>query len=288
MVQGNVKKEQDSKAKFVGFTSVSVASINPTRSKLNSLLGLDSKEEETEIDYLSTDKDGNERVRLSFWLHSSKLNKYFNYSFSITNKVRKSKDEIKTQYVSNVATTCWSDTRENLPDWFLNFTNKEKLSIGEKKIREALIGEEELCSLLRAWLDRLDYNDPSTSVFPDLSKLFKGDFSELQNLIGSNFESPFIVLLGVKTDDNDTSKQYQQVYGKSFLPNSFMSYINNGLKFTTEYSKKLWSKFVGDCEGEYGFKSYFELTPAKEYDPEEDPNVSGMNSVDVTPTNAGY
>lgn len=294
MVKGNQAAQANNKtAKYVGFTRVQVHAVNPTRSQLNKLLGKEDSDEDKEIVYQSQDQEGNDRVRLSFWLYDEKLDNYFVHSFNLTDKARLSKDGVKSQFINNTCITAWSDDEKNLPNWFTAFLDKGKQDIGTKQFRKALLGEEELAILLRSWLGRMTWNDPNTSVLIDTKALLSGDYSELQGLIDGDYDTPFVILTGVRTDENDSEKQYQQVWGKSFLPKSFMDYIENYEKkgdkaFGTPYAAKIWNRFETDVNGEYGFGAYFELTPIKEYDKAKDVAASLSTKADVTPTNSKY
>jgi len=293
MVKGN-QTGQSSKAttKYVGFTKVQVAAVNPTRSQLNKLLGKEDSPEDKEIVYLSEDQNGNERVRLSFWLYDDNLKNYFVHSFNLTNRERLSKDGLKSQYVNCTCTTAWTDEESNLPTWFTSF-QKDGHSIGDKQYRKALLGEEELAIFLRSWLGRMVWTNLNCSVLIDTKALFSGDYSELQNLIDGEYDTPFVILTGVRTDENDSEKQYQQVYGKSFLPKSFMEYIEGLEKrgdkvFPNEYAKKAWNRFeTGVNDKDFGFDAYFELAPIKEYDRDKDITASLSTKV-VTPVNSNY
>lgn len=293
MIKGNQANQVSKTSKYVGFTKVQLRAINPTREELNKLLGKEDAEDDKEIVYLSQDNDGNDRVRLSFWLYDEKMDNYFVHSFNLTDKVRLSKDGVKTQYVNNTCITAWSDEDKNLPDWFTAFLDKGKQELGSKEYRKALLGEEELVILLRAWLGRMTWNDIHCSVLVDTKALFNGDYSELQSLVDGDYDTPFVILTGVRTDENDSEKQYQQVYGKAFLPKSFMDYLENYEKrgekaFGTEYSKKIWRRFETDVTGEYGFGAYFELTPIKEYDKDKDVSAAPTTRADITPVNSKY
>jgi hypothetical protein len=292
-VKGKQKEKKEFEL-FVGFTAVKVVAINPNREQLNKLLGKEDSPEDKELTYLGTDQEGHDRLRLAFWLKDTKSDKLFVHSFNVTNKERKNQGKDKCQLVNSTCGTTWAPYIKNgdeitdkvdesvIQDWFLNFTNKDKEILGPKKWRKALAGEEELATLLRSWLGRLDFMDTKTEVMVDMKKLFKENYKELRELIsldengafdGDGLDTPFVVLLGVRTDDNDTTKKYQQVWSKAFLPDGFMKYINNGLKFPTEYAKKMWKKFSEDATGDYGFDGYTELVPLIEYD--ENKDISG-------------
>lgn len=270
MIKGNQKAQTTTVSKkYVGLTKVEVKAVNPTRNQLNQLLGIEDTGEDKPIEYLGEDRDGNKRVRLSFWMYSESLDKYFNYSFNIIDRVRKSKDEIKTQYINSVCITAWSDTEDNLPTWFTKFTDRQKQDIGDKVFRPALSGEEQLGNLLRTWLGRLDWNDPDTNAMIESGEFFKENFKGLQEQVDGNYDTPFMILLGVRTDEEDSTKQYQTVY-EHFLPAGFEAYIKS-MNFKSDYARKQWARFTENVEGEYGFKSAYELCEAKEYDPNEDP-----------------
>lgn len=289
MIKGNTKIENESKSQlYTGLTVVTVKAVNPTRSELNKLLEKEDSEEDKEIEYKGEDREGNERVRLVFWLYDETTKRNFPYSFNLVNKERKNKNEDKNQYINSVCLTSWADQESNLQDWFTKFLDKQKQEIGEKQVRKALVGEEELGTILRSWLGKLNWNDPETSVVVDTSKLFKEDFSELKDQVNGDYSSSFVALLGVKTDENDTEKQYQQVYGKSFLPAGFMTYIENGFNFKTDYSKRVWQKFQEEVTGEYGFSSFYELDVIKPYDKSQDPAFGGGSIVTSTPTNSKF
>lgn len=287
MIQGKIKEEVVGTpiSKYIGFTKVEVKAINPSRKELNKLLGNEDKDDDKEFEYAGEDKEGNKKVRIAFWLYSEDLDKYFPYSFNLTNRIRKSNDESKTQFINSTCDTGWADSKDNLQEWFLNFTNKEKEVLGKKEVKEALAGEEELGNLVKSWLGRLDWRDTATKVIFDTKALLKEKFGDLRNEIGGDYDTPFVVLLGVRTDENDPTKQYQQVHSK-FLPQGFMKNIEDS-NFKNSYVAKTWQRFVDEAEGDYGFKAYFELIPAKEYDSKEDP-ATQIDQSDVTPSNSKY
>lgn len=294
MVKGNQREDRDNNGKFVGFTTVVVKAINPTREELNKLLGTQSEEEKPEFEYLSTDGDGNKRVRLSFWLHDEERNKYFVYSFLVTNKIEASKDGQKFRFLNSTCNTTWGDEEKNLPEWFRKFTSKKDTDgnydvLGDKVVRKALLGENDLQTILRSWLGRLTWTDTNCEVLIDTNKLFSGNYGELRELIEGSYNSPFIILVGVRTDKEDSTKQYQQVCGKAFLPKDMMKYIQKGNKFPSDYAKRIWDKFEKEVTGDYGFSAYFELVPLTDYDSTKDIAVSETTKKDaVTNTNSRY
>lgn len=292
-VKGKQREQKEFvKELFVGFTQVKVVAVNPSREELNTLLEREGTPEDKDIVYMGNDDEGNDRLRMAFWLRDVKTGKLFVHSFNITNKERKNKDGDKVQLVNSTCTTSWAPYVKKgdavttkvdeavIQDWFVNFTDKEKNVLGPKKWRKALAGEEELVNLLRAWLGRLNFMDIETEVMVDTKKLFKEDYKELRELISldengefskEGLDTPFVILLGVRTDENDTTKKYQQIWNKAFLPAGFMKYINNGNKFPTDYSKKVWKKFSEEVQDDdYGFDGFTKLVPIEDYSEAED------------------
>ena len=289
----NAKQREDSQEKkfYTGFSTLEIRAINPTRKELNKLLGKDDGDEDKEITYIDTDRDGNDRVRLTFWAYDSKVNKFFVYSTNLTNKERTSNDGIKNQYINSVALTGWADSESNLKENFTHFLDKDKSPIAKKQYRKALFGEEELGRLMRSWLGKWDFQDTKGSTLVNTASLLKGDYSELRALIDSAYDTPFVALLGVKTDPDDSTKQYQQIW-KSFLPNGFMKYIEKN-KFPTDYTKKTWDYFVKEVEGgedgKYAFPAFYKLEPLSEYNKDEDISASDVTKKEeVTAVNSNY
>lgn len=287
------KREDNVREYYVGLTNVRVAAINPTRAQLDKLLGKKETEEEAEeIKYLGVDKEGNTTLRLVFWLYDEDNDKYFVQSIILTNEDRKSNDGKKVQLVNSTCGTSWVPYKEDksgnitdeadeslIQDWFINFQNKKDNEfLGSKKWRKAIRGEEELVNLLKAWLN-LKWTDPNTEVFIDMGKLFKENLKELKELVGSDdYTSSFVILTGVKTNDKDPSKKYQQVFNKGYLPSSFMDNIKDN-KFNSDYARKTWKKFSDDARDWFG--CFFKLKPLEVYNEKEDPSASNVGKPTV-------
>lgn len=278
-VKGKQREQTEFKKElYVGFAAVRVVAINPTRAELNKILGKESEEDEKELTYLTQDQESNDRLRLVFWLYNEDKDKYFAHSFNLINKERQNKDKDKVQIVNSTCTTSWVPYVEGtdkvnekvIQDWFINFTDRDKTVVGQKKWRKAIVGEEELSAILRSWLGRLNFNDPDTEVLVDTSKLFKENYKELRSLIDGDYDTPFTVLIGVSTDENDSTKKYQRVWSKGYLPAGFTKYINKGNTFPSDYSKKTWKRFIDEVDGEYGFSAYHEKVPLTIYDETKD------------------
>jgi len=276
MIKGTQKTETTFEKKFyTGFGEFEIVAICPTRAQLDKILGITEREEEPkEIDYLSTDGEGNRRVRLTFLMRERSGELVYN-SILLTEKFRTNKDGTKYQFVNSVCQTAWAENESVLPDWFTKCYDKEKNYLGDRIVRKALVGEEEFVTLIRSWLGKLDFYSKDTEVFADTKKLFAGNFKDLQGIMDTNFVKPFVALVGVRTKDGeDGIKQYQGVYQKSYLPLDLLKTACNAGNTSNSWHRKVWDKFYDDLVGEYGYKDFYTISPFKEYNKDEDVSSS--------------
>lgn len=294
MVKGTTREVGNyEKSYFTGLGKVSLVAACPTRSQLNKLLNKEDSDDDKEIEYAGEDKEGNRKVRLVFWLYCEAIATHVPYSINLIDKVRLNKAGDKVQVINSTLGTSWVPLVDEEPDysalqdWFTEFQDKEKNVLGKKEYRAALVGEEELGSLMRIWLGRLNWNSPEANGLLDTNQLFNEDFSELQTLIDSDFDTDFVATYGVRTDEEDSTKQYQQIY-KNFLPEGFMKNIEKGFKGASSYITKTWQKYEADITGEYGFNAYFTLDPIGPYNREDDPAVGDGKKEEVSDTNSKF
>lgn len=294
-IKDGKKRESFEKELWSGFATVRPVAVCPSREELNKLFGKDDDPEDKPKEYLGTDKEGNDRVRLEIWLQDLVSSKYYVWSNYITRKPRITLDGKKVQLINQ---TCWStycpilegtdadpDT-EQILDSFQYFTNKKtKETIGKKKWWVGQSGEAELCDLVQAWLGDMNFFGKDTDVKFDMDAILKEDFTELRDLLNSDFATPFTILLGVETDADDSTKKYQKIW-KKFLPNGFVGFIKKN-KFPDEYKESMWKRFKTEVAGDHGFKAYFELEPVAPYDADKDPLNSSSSNVDEETLNYG-
>jgi len=303
--KGKAKVEKKSFVRdlYVGFANVEVSAINPTRAEISKMLGTEKENDERdEILYLDKDTDGNTRLSLKFWLRDEETDKYFIQSIMVSNIDRLSKDGKKVQIVNNTCQTTWVPLKVDesgnvtkevdealIPEWFLEFSDdKTKEVLGKKKYRKAVKGEEELVKLLRSWIS-MQWKDIETDVMLDTKKLFKENLKELKEMVGSElFTKKFVILTGVETNEEDSTKKYQKVFSKAYLPSGFMVYIKAGNKMSTPYTQKEWKKFTDEVSGQYGFNCFHKLKPLEIYSEKEDPVSSNTAKPVAIPQNNEY
>lgn len=184
---------------YKGLVRVTVEAINPNSQKIHEIRGY---EPQSEPQYVSTDRNGKPQVRLDFYVKASSMD--LKTTFRSKFAIFLTKDKIvgatsgKTKIIDKYGRTAWA-TPTDLANKAIPVYSNGPADI-DAMYRPAYVGEEELCSLLRAWLNipvpsrmaddggrvptdafMSDPTDCETSL--DMNKLFSGDFSELQGLI---------------------------------------------------------------------------------------------------------
>lgn len=325
MITGSTKETNTNTGftKYIGFFKGHVVEINPTRDKLNKLLG-NEEDNDKEIEYLG-EKEGVDTVNLTFWLRvDGWKDLLLPHRIRLRNEVRRNNNGDKIQLINSVGDTTWVEADENnefdeslLKEMFTDFSivkswrtpdgevsekykngakPHETESIGKKQYRPALYGEEDLAEFMKAWLSKIDLRKADANILVDTKALFKGNYKELTSLINSEYDSEVkggdlipVGMVGnafVRIDEENTDKVYQQIY-KNFLPANFMRYINNGCKFD-QYTQKRWDKYTAELTGEHGIRGEYILEPLKEYDPEMETASHIPPAENVTETNSRY
>jgi hypothetical protein len=153
-------------------------------------------------------------------------------SFFLKRDARYNRDATKIQVINKYGETTWLPV-ENAKAG----TVPENLSWFEPAdFRPAYIGEEELTNFIKAYLNIpnksyrkkdgtvVDIKDKSEAEarLDNIENYFKGDFSELRNVIALQPKNKVKCMFGVKTTDEN--KQYQAVYTQKFLKNNVTDY----------------------------------------------------------------
>lgn len=160
--------------------------VNPTKAQYGKMMGFEPSDEMEEFVYEDKDKSGNDRVKISFWLQAENHpdKPWFNIKFNLVNKPVFTKEKpgkvIRQQFVNQVGDeygNTWVDKRENLPDWFTHYQNKEKQNIADKFHREAIQGEADLNLFLNKWYANVGFQYPVegeySSLLIDVKRLFR-------------------------------------------------------------------------------------------------------------------
>jgi hypothetical protein len=207
----------DSK-KFTGVIPYNVIAINPTKDELHEL-GLTFIKAEPKYQFEFQAEDSlRKSTSVEFWLKSVKeakhpdLDMVLKLQFFISNDVFASSNTDKVQYVNKYGRTAWAADPADL---------KLNPYYIDEESRQAHRGEEDLYKFLFAWLN-MTYDAERKILNPcriDVSKIFTGDFTELQSLVPLAQAYVVKVLTGVrKFEGEDGSiKYFPTAYNKYFL-----------------------------------------------------------------------
>jgi hypothetical protein len=300
------------KTLYVGVGNVTPLIFNPTREQLDSILGIEREEEDEkkpEFEYLKEDVEltlrkknehGEEieesvttkQLRVTVWVRETKTNQIFPMNFNLYDM-----DDVsasgKYKFVNQHGKSVYSDSEQNLGDWFTNTPGKKKFSLSYRKAKK---GEAALLEFLAKWTNISPF-DVESSLFLDNEKRFwNGDMKELNNLIANFEDASTMVVFGVKTkEDEDGIKEYQSISTKGFCNSTFMkffrSYESKQFEGLTKSSKigdvsmYALNDFLESNFGEYGIKDYTVKAEIQVYDPNANPVNSDKSIVE---TDADY
>lgn len=265
---GKESTEGNAVKRYVGVAPVYVLAVNPSKEELEKIY---DTELENAPEYLNETEIGQEgakhkvpQVRVDFIVQTDPekcngIDMKTKVSFFIAKEVRYNKDGSKVQVINKYGETTWLPI-ENAKAG----TVPETLSWFEPaNFRPALIGEEELTNFIKIYLNipNKSYRKKNGEVveipnkadaearLDKIQDYFKGDFSELRNVIALQPKNKVKCLFGVKTTDDN--KMYQAVYTQKFLRNSATDYSRldaevqerkqNGAYPNTEF-------FIGDLK----------------------------------------
>ena len=240
---GKESTEGSAVKRYVGVAPVYVLVVNPSKEELEKIY---DTELENAPEYLSETEIGQEgakykvpQVRVDFIVQTdlekcNGIDMKTKVSFFIAKEVRYNKDGSKVQVINKYGETTWLPIEHAKAG-----TVPESLSWFEPAdFRPALIGEEELTNFIKIYLNipnksyrkkngevvELKDKSEAEARLDKIQDYFKGDFSELRNVIALQPKNKVKCLFGIKTTDDN--KMYQAVYTQKFLRNN-----------TTDYSK---------------------------------------------------
>ncbi len=230
--------------RYIGVAPCYVLGVNPDKKTMESLYGttLDKAPEYVGEVEVGEDKHKVANARISFVLQPvvEKTGVDCNpmsMAMFLRNEYKYKHDKTKIQVIDKYARTAWVTIEQAKAHEIPMYTNgPAKIDAG---YRPAYVGEEELLHFLKTYLNipNVDVYDRNTGTWgtsenpadceaslEKISDYFKGDFSELQEIVALQPKNKVKVLFGVRNSDD--GKQYQAFYTQKFLKNS-----------TTDYSK---------------------------------------------------
>lgn len=226
---------------YKGIAAVNVLAVNPNKAELEKLYDTELENAPEYVGEAEVGQEGNKhkvpQVRLDFIVQTDPekcngIDMKTKVSFFIKKEVRYNRDETKVQVINKYGETTWLPI-ENAK----NGTVPENLSWFEAAdFRPAFIGEEELTAFIKAYLNipnksyrkkdgtvvELKDKSEAEARLDKIADYFKGDFSELRNVIALQPKNKVKCMFGVRTTDEN--KQYQAVYTQKFLKNNVTDY----------------------------------------------------------------
>lgn len=263
--KGKESTEATSVKRYVGIAPVTILAVNPNKAALEKIYDTTI---ENEIEYageLEVNGKKVPQVRIDFIVNTCEdkcgINMKSKVSFYVADSPRYNKDMTKVQVINKYGETTWLSIEDakakHIPDnlsWF-----------EPADFRPVFIGEENLTNFIKNYLNipnksyrkangevvELADKSEAEARLDNIKNYFKGDFSELKDIINLRPDNRIKVMFGVKTTEDN--KQYQAVFIEKTLKNSATKdqyvYVDkvlqerkeNGAYATTEF-------FVGDLK----------------------------------------
>lgn len=247
--------------RYTGVAPVFILNVNPNKEELEKLYNtsIDNAPEYLSEVEVGEDKHKVPNVRIDFIAKTDPekcngIEFMSKVSLFVRKEYRYNKDKTKVQVIDKYGRTAWVTIEQAKAHEIPMYKNGPANL--DKDYRPCYVGEEELTNFLKAYLNipnvmkyvnntwiMVDNPQDSESRLEKIDNYFKGDFSELKNVIKLQPNNKVKVLFGVRTTDDN--KQYQAVYTQMFLKNNVTDYSkldadlqerkSNGAYSTTEF-----------------------------------------------------
>lgn len=297
--KGNASKEAQEFKRFIGVCPVFVKAVNPNKAEHEKLFNTTLEEAPVYVQD-KEDSDGNsyKNVRISVVLQPDTEKIGFDMPLVtmplfITNQKQHGANSGKYQVVDKYGRFAWATEAEISAKEIPTYSNGKKADISND-YRIAYVGEEDLTNFIRVFLcipsiTKWDNNEkcmvPNTDVKPEececrldietFEKFFKGDFSEIKDILGFQPTNKVKVCLGVRTDAN--GKLFQSVYTKKFISNAATNYssldkaLQADIAYATTHNKALSTEYSAKAVHEYSVTpTTFTASESSEVTPSSD------------------
>ena len=267
--KGNASKEAQEFKRYIGVCPVFVKAVNPNKAEHEKLFNTTLEEAPVYVQD-KEDAEGNSyrNVRISVVMQPDVEKIGFEMPLVtmplfVTNQKQFGAKSGKYKVVDKYGRFTWATESEIQSKTTPTYTDKKtgetkKFDIDMTSARISYVGEEELTDFIRTFLcipsvTKWDSDEkcmvPNNDVKPEececrleaesFEKLFKGDFSEIKDILGFQPNNKVKVCLGVRTDVN-SGKLFQSVYTKKFMSNASTNYnsLDKMLQADAEYAAK--------------------------------------------------
>ena len=278
--KGNASKEAQEFKRYIGVCPVFVKAVNPNKAEHEKLFNTTLEEAPVYVQD-KEDAEGNsyKNVRISVVMQPDVEKIGFEMPLItmplfVTNQKQFGAKSGKYQVVDKYGRFAWATEAEISAKEIPTNSNGKKADISND-YRIAYVGEEALTKFIRAFLyipeiTVWDNNEqcrvPNTKDKPEececrldvetFEKLFKGDFSEIKEILGFQPNNKVKVCLGVRTDAN-SGKLFQSVYTKKFISNAATNYssldkmLQADASYAAENNKVLNTEYSAETVHEY-------------------------------------
>ena len=297
--KGNASKEAQEFKRYIGVCPVFVKAVNPDKAEHEKLFNTTLEEAPVYVQD-KEDSDGNsyKNVRISVVLQPDTEKIGFDMPLItmplfITNQKQYGANSGKYQVVDKYGRFAWATEAEISAKEIPTYSNGKKADISND-YRIAYVGEEDLTNFIRVFLcipsiTKWDNNEkcmvPNTDVKPEececrldietFEKFFKGDFSDIKDILGFQPTNKIKVCLGVRTDAN--GKLFQSVYTKKFISNAATNYssldkaLQADIAYATTHNKALSTEYSAKAVHEYSVTpTTFTASESSEVTPSSD------------------
>ena len=298
--RGNASKEAQEFKRYIGVCPVFVKAVNPNKTEHEKLFNTTLEEAPVYVQD-KEDAEGNsyKNVRISVVMQPDVEKIGFEMPLVtmplfVTNQKQFGAKSGKYQVVDKYGRFAWATEAEISAKEIPTNSNGKKADISND-YRIAFVGEEDLTAFIKAFLcipsiTKWDNDEkcmvPDNSVNPEdcecrlevesFEKLFKGDFSEIKEILGFQPNNKVKVCLGVRTDAN-SGKLFQSVYTKKFISNAATNYssldkaLQADIAYATTHNKALSTEYSANAVHEYSVTpTTFTASESSEVTPSSD------------------
>lgn len=230
--------------RYIGVAPCYVRHVNPTKEEMEKAFNTTLDDAPEYVGTQEVDENGTKvqypNVRVTFLVQPDPEKVGFDaglisVSLFIRKQFRFNKDKTKVQVIDKYGRTAWV-TPEECKNHLIPMYSNGPANL-DKDYRPAYVGEEDLTNFLIAYLNipnvmrynrtekkwyMVDNPEDSECRLDHIEDYFKGDFSELKELLSYQPDNRLKILFGVRTSDDN--KQYQATYNQMFLRNSNSDY----------------------------------------------------------------
>lgn len=307
--KGKQSSEEATFKRYIGVCPVFVKAVNPNKAEHEKLFNTTLEDAPVYIQD-KEDAEGNsyKNVRISVVLAPDVEKIGFEMPLVtmplfVANQKRYGANTGKYQIVDKYGRFAWATEAEISAKEIPTYANGKKADISNE-YRIAYVGEEDLTNFIRAflcipeitkWDNDAQCRVPNTDVKPEececrlevesFEKLFKGDFSEIKDILGFQPTNKVKVCLGVRTDAN-SGRLFQSVYTKKFMSNASTNYnsldklLQADATYASDHNKVLSTEYSAETVHEYS------VTPTT-FAPSADAAPSGDMPFDAPSADAG-